>query len=808
MIKSIVSVAALMLLAVPSIYSKTISRADAEAIAKNWKNNSEVTTRGAINNDSPVMALELTDETTEQPSLWVFNYSQNAGYVIVAADDMVANPVLGYSDEGVFDKDCMPDNLKWWLNEYSRQIEYIRKNNLSQENITRAFDKEVKPLVATKWNQGNPYNLLCPALNGQLSVTGCVATATAQLMYFHQWPAVCEGSVQYVWSTGGQLLALNLKGLEFEWGNMTLTYSNNSTEDQKMAVATLMKAVGYASEMNYSPSASGASSYKAGQALIKYFGYSKDIRPVERDYISLSEFEGIMVDELNAGYPFYYAGRTKDAGHAFVCDGYNKEGYFHINWGWGGMSDGYFLTTALGPDAQGIGGADDAFNYSQSIYTNIRPKTTNNADADYSPLLLSAGALASSAKSVSVGGTTRFTLSGYVYNYGLGDCSFSVGMGVYNEKNELLSVATGASHNIRPYYGNAIAAITYKVPNNIEEGTYFIRPVFKVTGTDEWLNINMKVSNPQSILMRVKDNVVTFATPTTASLTATNFVMKDNSAKKSYVIDVDIENIGMTEYYGDMKLVIRETEESATNLAESDIAVADIESGKTSIVTFVGKAPSRGGELVAVVLDAQGKKIGAQVLDFEKGDVNISAARASVIDNPDMKTVKYTCYLTNTGGDFTGKLYLRFYINENGTTLLDTYEKEVTLLDSDGTKEITFEFEPKDPKAGKSYTCILLIDIDGTLSEVTKNRTRKTFTMSSNAAVGNIIDNNNDYAARGINGGVEVKVSEATQVRVYNAAGALVAYSQVEEGVSVINVPAGFYIVRTGNGCTCKVIVK
>ncbi|MDE6715367.1 MAG: C10 family peptidase, partial [Muribaculaceae bacterium] len=310
------------------------------------------------------------------------------------------------------------------------------------------------------------------------------------------------------------------KGLEFEWGNMTLTYSNNSTEVQKMAAATLMQAVGYASEMNYSPSASGAVSYKAMQALIKNFGYGKGIRPIERDYISLSDFEGIMVDELNAGYPIYYAGRTKDAGHAFVCDGYNKEGYFHINWGWGGMSDGYFLTTALGPDAQGIGGADDAFNYSQAIYTNIRPRTPE--DGDYSPLLLSSGALTSSAKSVELGGSTRCTLSGYVFNYGLGDCSFSVGMGIFDEKDEMVTVAKGAAHNIRPYVGNGIAAITVQIPSDLKEGTYFIRPVFQLTGTTEWQKISMKVSNPQSILVRVKDNVASFATTTYAILKASN----------------------------------------------------------------------------------------------------------------------------------------------------------------------------------------------------------------------------------------------------------------------------------------------
>ena len=809
MTKSIISIAAFLLLSVPTVYSKTISRNQAEDIAKNWKNSSAMTTRATATDVSPVLALELTDATTEEPALWVFNYTENNGYVVVAADDMAANTVLGYSDEGNFNQNDMPENLKYWLDEYARQIEFIRNNPELSQQITRTFSTSVQPFVQSKWNQGNPYNLLCPELNGQKSVTGCVATATSQIMYFHKAPqGPGEGSISYKWTNGGINLSEDFTKVVFDWGNMTPTYSNSSTEVQKLAVAKLMQTVGYACQMGYSPSSSGAVSRYSIKALIDNFRYSKGILVTQRDYFSLSEFEGRMVDELNAGRPIYFSGRTAgDAGHAFVCDGYNTDGYFHINWGWGGSSDGYFLTTALGPNAQGIGGSNGAYNYSQAIYSNIKPR--DDDDEPYKLLLISSGDLRTSAQNVNLGKNASCSLSGYVYNYSFATFNVTMGMGIFNDQDEIISVSTTSARNMASYSGYSMGTISLQIPEDIEEGTYFIRPVYKETVKSEWNKIKISVNKPQSILMRVANGVATFATPSTSILSATNFDMAPSLPKKPYSISVDIENTGMTEYYDELMLIIRENEETGTHLAESDIVVADIEAGQTKTYTFVGNAPSRGGELVASVIDSKGYIIGSQILEFDKGEPNISAVKASVINNPDTKTVEYTCYLTNSGGDFTGNLYLRFYISQNGsTTLLNTYEKEITLIDKDGTKEFTFAFEPENPIPGASYTCILIIDNNGTLTEVTQNRTRKSFNMTTNLSVGSITTDNDNYTVSGINGGIEIVANEATEVSVYNAAGVLVAFSSVAEGASVINVPAGFYIVCTANGYSQKVIVK
>ena len=809
MIKPILSIVALTLLSIPSIYSKTISLNEAKSIASNWKSNSALSTRAVVNSNSPELALELTDATTEEPALWVFNYAENNGYVIVAADDMAANTVLGYSDEGTFNQNDVPEGLKYWLDEYARQIEFLRNNPELTEPITRAFDKNVQPIIQTKWNQGNPYNLLCPELNGQLSVTGCVATALSQIMYFHKTPqGPGEGSISYRWTNGGINLSEDFTKVAFDWGNMTLTYTTNSTQAQKLAVAQLMQVVGYACQMGYSPSASGARNDYAAGALIKNFKYTKGIRPVLRDYFALNEFEGIIVDELNAGRPVYYSGFTSSSGHAFVCDGYNTDGYFHINWGWGGSSDGYFLTSALGPNAQGIGGSNGAYNYDQIIYTNIIPRDQD--DSPYQSLFLNSGTLRSSASSVALGGSTVCSLSDNVYNYGLTSFTPTMGMGIFNQQDEMISVstATGTSSPLQSYYGRPFPNVTLKIPSDIEDGTYFVRPVYQLSGSSEWDRIRIILSNPQSIIMQVKNKVATFSIPTIAALSASNFNKTSNEAKKPYSINVDIKNSGMTYYHGDLRLIIRESEASATNLAESDIVVADIEAGESKTYTFVGNAPSHGGDLVVLVLDNRGNKIGAQTLYFEKGEPNITAVRASEIYNPNMKTVKYTCYLSNSGGDYNGKIYLRFYLSQGGNTLLNTYEQDISIKDTDGTKEFVFEFEPENPIANASYTCILLIDIDGTISEITQKRTRKVFTMSDDASVETVLNNNSSYSVRSINGGVEVNALEATNVRIYNASGSLVAYSPVDEGTTVINLPAGFYIVLTDTGYTSKIIVK
>ncbi|MCH5216570.1 MAG: thiol protease/hemagglutinin PrtT [Muribaculaceae bacterium] len=805
-------VVSLILLSIPTMYSKTISLDQAESIAKKWKSSSALGTRTDVSDNSPVLAYELADDTTEEAALWVFNYVGDNGFVIVAADDMAASPVLGYSDEGAFNKDDMPENFKYWLEEYARQIEFIRNHPEVAGENTRAFGKSVQPLVQSKWAQNSPFNLLCPKINGQPSGTGCVATTMAQLMYFHRTPqGPCEGDISYHWVYGDTTLSEDFSKVTFDWDNMTPTYTNNSTEMQKLAVAKLMQVAGYSCEMNYTPSGSSSGNIKSIPALIKYFGFSKGIQQELRDFVSTDEFEREMVEELDAGRPIYMSGgRYTGSGHVFICDGYNADGYFHINWGWGGASDGYFLTTALGPNAQSVGGYLSAYVYNEWIYTNIKPR--GDVDEDYQFNLVSFGALSSPTESVEVGSTTMHSISG-IGHYGIVDAAIMPGIGIFDEKDEMISVTRCYYCVIKPNTLYSMSYLTLDIPKDIADGTYYVRLVYQLYDTpefDKWEKVKIIRNNSQYVIMEVRDGKAFFSMPTLSNLSATNFKMLSSIAKKSYAISVDVKNTGMTEYRDEMKLIIsemKETEQPGEYLAESDIIIAGVEPGQSQTLTFIGSAPSRGGKLMVSAVDSKGNVIGSQNLEFDKGAANITAVKNSVINNPDTKTVQYTCYLANSGGDFSGKIYLRFYIYQNGSmTLLNTYEKEITLVDKDGAVEFSFVFEPDNPIPGASYTCILILDDNGKLAEITQNRTRKTFTMT-NVAVGNITADNS-CTVSGISGGIEISADKALEVRAYSTSGALVAVSPIGEGVSVIDLPAGFYIVRTDSGHTFKVVVK
>lgn len=809
MSKFLISITAFILLANPSLYSRTITVDEAGSIARKWmsKSNSSIRTRTDVN--SPLqMAYVATETSSEEPTLWVFNYENQNGYVVVAADDRVASPVLGYSENAVFDSEVIPENLRWWLGEYSRQIEFLRENPQLEQNYTRSFGTDVAPLVTTRWNQSKPYNLLCPELDGKLSVTGCVATATAQLMYFHKYPQIGTGSITYYWTKGNTYLSSDFSKVTFDWDNMINVYNDNATDVQNNAVAVLMKNVGYACQMNYSPSASGAQSANAGRALVNNFKYAADIRVLQRDYTSLSEFENAMVEELMAGRPLYYSGSTVDrAGHAYVCDGFNKDGYFHINWGWGGLSDGYFLTTALGPDAQGIGGASDAFNYGQNIFLNIRP---GDGTETKNYFLGSTGGFKSSTSSATVGNNARFYLEGAVYNYSLWEINYKFGISISDSRNTVVKTYFNSSSlNSKPLYGYRNLSVTYTIPNTLPDGTYTVRPVFCPTESEIYDNVHIAVNERQYVIMTIENGSVKLASPSLAKLAADKFAHQPLDKGKKYSIDVDIENSGDTEFYGNLKLCFYNEASSAYSVAESDIAVADLAAGEKQTISFVGIAPENGGDYLMVVVDGNNNTIGSQSVSIDKGPAVITADKSSVIENPDTKTVKYICYLSNSGSTFEGNLLLGFYKSVDGKqTLLKTYEKEVVLADTDGTKEFTFEFSPENAEPGVSYTCILMVEIDGKRTEITQRRTRKTFVMTSTAGVDDIFATDSECSVKGMSGAIEVSVAKPVTVRVYNAGGYMVAHSQIDSDTSLIDVPAGFYIVRIDNGYTAKVIVR
>lgn len=333
---------------------------------------------------SEVKPLKIVNTKIGEPALYVFGNNDAIGYSVVSADDAVT-PLLGYSDEGILDPENMPPALQYWLEQYARQVEYMRENPsmfAGYEETRTALPNnwsKIQPLVKTQWNQGVPYYNDCPTLNGTPSNTGCVATAMAQVMKYFNYPEKGQGKISYKCETLGKTLSMDFSTKTFDWDNMINSYSGNYTKQQADAVANLMAAAGYSVEMQYSTGTSGTQSGKILTALVDYFNYDPNIRYYARDYYTYTEFATLLYNNLQNVGPVIYDGTSYSAsgtntlGHSFICDGYQGDGYFHFNWGWAGSSDGYFLLDALNPPSLGIGGGSGGFNFEQDIIAGIQP---------------------------------------------------------------------------------------------------------------------------------------------------------------------------------------------------------------------------------------------------------------------------------------------------------------------------------------------------------------------------------------------------------------------------------------------------
>lgn len=332
--------------------------------------------------------------------LYVFNVKDNGGYVIVSNDDRTI-PVLGFSENGKFDENNMPDNMKAWLQGYADEIAWLKQHNTTTTGPKKVRSKvgshsttAVAPLCTSTWYQDAPYNNQCPTYNSWSgsgkSATGCVATAMAQVMYYHKWPETTTKVIPGYTTYSYNMSLSSLPVTTFDWANMIDDYSGSYTTAQSTAVATLMKYCGYSVQMDYGPE-SGAYTPDVAKALINYFDYNANTTQfVNRSYYTYANWTDLIYHELANSRPVVYGGMSTGGGHEFVCDGYkyqNNTDFFHINWGWGGMSDNYFVLSALDPDQQGIGGSSstDGFHYGQDAVIGIQKSTESGTIADISP---------------------------------------------------------------------------------------------------------------------------------------------------------------------------------------------------------------------------------------------------------------------------------------------------------------------------------------------------------------------------------------------------------------------------------------
>lgn len=328
----------------------------------------------------------------EVPTEWQYRgiylfEGADGGFVLVAADD-AARPILGYSATGAMDTANMPPALQEWLKGYQKEIDILREAKgfpphaewyALEQGITPKDTvwEGVEPMLTTFWDQGYPYNGYCPGG----SVTGCAATAQAQVMNYWKYPAFGQGSHSYTHVRYGVQQA-DFGHTLYDWENMPVEATASSPMVEKEAVALLMYHCGVSLEMDYSRDGSGAaglagiSGYASiDNSLKDYFGYSNQMRVVHKDFgYGNAEWRDMIIADLDLGHPIVYTGAAEEGGHGFVCDGYDSRGYMHFNFGWSGRGDGYFPVDSISPGVGGVGGnVTYTFNMSNAALLGLVP---------------------------------------------------------------------------------------------------------------------------------------------------------------------------------------------------------------------------------------------------------------------------------------------------------------------------------------------------------------------------------------------------------------------------------------------------
>ena len=333
---------------------------------------------------------------------YAFNID-GGGFVIVSGEDR-ASQVLGFSDKGRLDFNNMPDNLKALLNDYKRQIEYLQAHpamKVNQRLMSENNEIILEPLIKTTWGQQMPYYLQCPMYKGNYCKVGCSGVQMAQILNYWQYPTTCGPIAGYYCS----LISMTLEDLPettFDYSKMLNSYCHWDydlgetvqdvyTDEQVQEVAKLCRYVGQAARMSYSVGSSSTNGYKL--AGMKSLGYNSNARIVYRTAYTTEKWERMMRTELDAGRPIMYSAKhvgQTSVSHSFIMDGYDSNGYFHINLGWYGVNDGWFLSTAIITTT--LDGSYRDYGANNSMYLDMEPPVyckviTKDIDAEREFLL-------------------------------------------------------------------------------------------------------------------------------------------------------------------------------------------------------------------------------------------------------------------------------------------------------------------------------------------------------------------------------------------------------------------------------------
>ena len=444
----------------------------------------------------------LASSADPQAKYYVFE-NNTGGFVIVSGDD-IAYPILGYSTEAAILASDIPDNMKVWLDQYAAEIQAAVDSGVVQsESVKRAWSNissysnaavVVSPLILTRWNQSPYYNDQCPMDNSknERTVTGCVATAMAQVLKYWEFPIKGNGSHAYSHTHGEQ--SADFANTTYDWKNMPLELTESSSNVEKASVAQLMYHCGVSVEMDYGVSATGGSgaftissksnsTHCAEYALREYWGYKPTLQGLQKTKYTDKNWKAMLKEDLEAGRPIIYSGHG-DGGHCFVCDGYDENEYFHFNWGWGGLYDGYFKLNALEPGTGGIGSGGGAYNDDQQAILGLEPLRSLDEGTNKNLQLASNISISSSDIAYKEG----FSISASVKNSGTANFSGELGLALYDSGLELLTIMDAQTTTIST--GSTIG-YTFSCDgwSELVSGLYYAA-IYSTTAGGDWIAIS------------------------------------------------------------------------------------------------------------------------------------------------------------------------------------------------------------------------------------------------------------------------------------------------------------------------------
>lgn len=590
---------------------------------------------------------------TDEAYYYVFNSEGNNGFVIVSGDDRTA-PVFGYSDTGSFDENNIPENMQAWLAGYVDEIKALGTDEssansklLSAPKKAEAVKRPVAPLLTALWNQSSPYNDNCPLYDGtNKSATGCVATAMAQVMYYYRAQSVSATTAEipaYVSPKNNLSIPADSANSPIDWANMTDKYSSSSTTAQKAAVAALMAYCGHSVQMNYGES-SGAYSSDIPAALETYFGYATGGKYLNRSSYTLQEWEKMVYEELLAARPLLYGGQSSGGGHAFVIDGYDGDGLFHFNWGWGGSSNGYFLLQVANPgNNSGIGASStsDGYARSQSAIFGVDPT--------------SAGEPIPALPTTEITAVDTDAIKISFINNTIETISFNMGVG-YVDSNGELQYLTGNSrgNNLPPGYGYMNISFPINFNNfsskNLPAGTYILKPMCKMDGSSVWTETMSEPVNDYVIAIYDGTNVTLQRKQLQLSVSAFSYPKGTNIG--TVRVKVSIQNDG-DDYLGYLYLFASKT----TTKGSPVNSYGTFEGGKTTDAEFNANCADEGTYNLWVSTDKNGENV--------IGQTQVQIAGTKPADNV-------------TGKGYTLK-------NRNGSTIYGSHIAGTVSLKNEGT---------------------------------------------------------------------------------------------------------------------------